>query len=201
MKKLVLYLLVIFSIIFLSTCNDDNTLIKLPNCPTCADNVSWDGYGEWKFLGTGYDGLSVPDGIHIEKDCGWKIYWKRVGGIGSTYEVYSCDTAVVFIWEWSNFRALQLRENWAGATKEGVHMGDILSIFLSIYKKFEPVKSDSTYKNRYYPYIKYLFQWDTPFNYISAGFSSDRKLNYLYIYKKTGYEEGIHDFDIRPERY
>lgn len=176
MKKLVLSLLVIFSIIFLSTCNYDNTLIKLPNCPTCADNVSWDGYGEWRFREVGYDG-SNGSSLNIEMDCGWRIYENNEGGIGETYQVYSCDTGVIFIWRWSNLGAVVLGKGWEGSTTEGIRIGDSMSKFLSTYDYFEPYEGDSTV-------LKYSFDDDGEVKrYILATFSEDKKLKYLYIQK------------------
>ena len=149
-----------------------------PSCPTCSDEVSWDYYGEWVFLETGYDGRfsDSRNSLHIEYDCGWQIYKNRKGGLGDTYEVYSCDTGVIFQWIGTILRAVILSKGWEGSTKEGIKIGDDLSEFLNTYDYFEPCPRDSLC-------FRYDFEGDGVTRWISAYFSEDKKLYRLYIRK------------------
>jgi hypothetical protein len=201
MKTLISFLTFIFSIAFLSNCSkDDSRLIKQipPICLTCYDTVTWEGYGRWKFLENrpyfsegeeSYYANHIYSSMDYLDSCGWiPIYLPR--HINSI-EYSSPDTGIVLIWNWYLFHAVELRKNWKGCTKEGIYMGDNMSKFFLTYPTFTPVKEDSSYTNKDYPSIKYLFWFETSENYFSAGFSENRKLNYLYIYKKEGLEVRI----------
>ena len=194
MKKYILISTIIIAVVFFSQCEPKIIVAERVGCPSCDDTVNWEGYGEWKFLDTRTDGFSDKDEEDYHSDnylmsCGWTYEsWPKHQ---TSMEYYSCDTGVVLIWNWGSFHAVELRDHWAGLTKEGIRMDADMQAFFSVYPDFKPINADSSYSNSYYPYIKYLFRWETSKNYFSAGFSASRKLNYLYIYKKYGLEVRI----------
>jgi hypothetical protein len=138
----------ILALLFLVCCEKEK---KIPVCPTCSEEVSWEEskgegrYGEWVIGEAGYDGSwDAVSTLNLKRDCGWKILGDNVGGYGKKYIIYSCDTAVVFTWAWGMFLEISLREGWIGSTKEGIRMGDDLTTFLKKYPYFKPVNYPST---------------------------------------------------------
>lgn len=162
------------------------------SCPSCDENVTWEGYGNIKFLNTGYDGnlsKECSNPIDIEDDCGGVIHDGNVGGSGNTYEVELCNKSVIFIWMWGNFSALMLNKDWKGYfnnPSDNIKMGCSMEYFLRIYPNYQPWSGDSL-ANPFFndDDMPHYFFVDYVSEHISyARFSLDKKLDWLYI---TGY--------------
>jgi hypothetical protein len=190
MKTKLLVLVCFFSLGFLFSCEKDKI-----GCPTCDDDVTWDGYGDIKFGHTGYDGELSEDyssSTNMQSDCGWQIYNSCAGGVGDTYQVFSsaCDTSVILIWMWGNFNALVLNDNWKGYfnnPNDSIQMGCSMKHFLDLYPNYTPWSGDSistvffTQDNS----LHYFLVDDISEHISYVGFSlKEKKLDWLYI---TGY--------------
>jgi hypothetical protein len=177
-KTKLFFTLFIFMITVLFSCEKEPKI-----CPTCFDEVSWDGYGQWKLGKEGWDGTS-RNGTSLEKDCGWTVDSNHAGGVGDIYIVEGCpnttfigfiEAGVEFIWAYGNFSWICLKEGWCGSTKEGIRIGDTLDKFLSTYPYFK--KDPNTPDLNFWVYEKKRLE-------VIAGFS-DNKLFYLSIEKSA----------------
>ena len=173
MKKLVCILssILICSYLFNNCRKEGRT------CPTCSENITWDTYGDCKLQDEGWDGnLSGRDvNTNLVSDCKWKIYGNNTGGVGKVYAVYSCDTAVTFVWTWGSLTLFQLSKGWTGSTKEGIRMGDDITKFLSVYPYFETLPS--------YGSNSTILQYKEGKRLVEAVFSPEKKLIHLYVRK------------------
>ncbi len=161
MKVIYVYLgslIALICILFSSCAREGDIIIERDireYCPDCSDVITWEKYGRWRLKGVGYDGAlgnGIP--VHLENTCGWEIFGGHAGGIGDTYEVFSCEGGVKFAWAYGQFSYFRVSEGWTGSTLEGIKIGDNLDTVLDTYPDMEVTSPDSSeysiLETRYY---------------------------------------------------
>ena len=167
-------------LVFFSCQQEPDISVKTPIeeiCPTCSDNVSWDGLGQWEFnlmpsSNNGKYKFNIP--INIQSDCGWALYTEENTGLllgGGDYKVSSneCGSGVVLEWD-NGLSAIYLAEGWIGTTHKGAKIGHTLTAFLVAHPEFEPSSSDTL-----------SYRAIEGFRIIEAEFNSEKKLSKLII--------------------
>jgi hypothetical protein len=141
MKKSVFFLSVLLIILFsVSACNHKKR-IESSFCPIIYDDITWTSYGDFNLNAEGRDATAW----RIVDECGWHIYNNHTGGYGDTLEVASENEEVVFVWAYNDFYGFDVTSGWYGQTKEGIRMGDHVTLFADAYPYFQFLSGNLAY--------------------------------------------------------